>query len=304
MGFTKKTWFAIGGLALFLILLGIAVATFFNKSEVPATITEQPRLSLHKEPTPHKDAPQQQSANALKETKALRESDKKNQGILSIFVVGLGLYPELTEEALNLPQEIMLGYYPRSPEIASQIENATSKGFDVYMMCPMEPVYYPQNDPGPNTLLTGLPEEENLKRLNDLLSISPFIKGLVSYQGSLFMTSEEDLSPIMKALAAKDKIFIDSSNAPQSKIKTVCHEQKTTCYQTIFQLDQELSGESLKKTFKEVENALKSNERVIIFGFAYPITLEVLTAWLKESESKITLEKLPVPTSTSKMPTP
>jgi polysaccharide deacetylase 2 family uncharacterized protein YibQ len=292
MGFTKKTWLAIGGLSLFLILVGIVVFAIFGQSGVPETLTEQSHPSLHKEVS------QKQST-----TSSLKESDIP-QGILSIFVVGLGLYPELTEEALNLPQEIMLGYYLRSPEIASQIENATSKGFDVYMMCPMEPVYYPHNDPGPNTLLTGLPAEENLKRLNDLLSISPAIKGLVSYQGSLFMTSEEDLSPIMKALAASGKIFVDSSNAPQSKIKAVCHAQKATCYQTIFQLDQELSGESLKKTFKEIEKALESNERVIIFGFAYPITLEALTTWLKESESKIKLEKLPTLTSLREAPTP
>lgn len=298
MEFTKKTWLAIGGLALLLILIGIVVFIILNKSEAPPPVAKQSHPSLVKDSDLAEKVSQKQS------TPTLKESDQKDLGILSIFVVGLGLYPELTEEALNLPQEIMLAYYPRSPEIASQIENATSKGFDVYMMCPMEPVYYPQNDPGPNTLLTGLPEEENLKRLNDLLSLSPFIKGLVSYQGSLFMTSEEDLAPIMKALAAKDKIFIDSSNAPQSKIKTVCHEQKTTCYQTIFQLDQELSGESLKKTFKEVEKALKNKERVIIFGFAYPITLEALTSWLKESESKVRLEKLPALTSDSKTPTP
>lgn len=298
MEFTKKTWLALGGLALPLILIGIVVFIILNKSEAPPPVAEQSHPSLVKDSDLAEKVSQKQS------TPTLKESCQGDQGILSIFVVGLGLYPELTEEALNLPQEIMLAYYPRSPEIASQIENATSKGFDVYMMCPMEPVYYPQNDPGPNTLLTGLPEEENLKRLNDLLSISPFIKGLVSYQGSLFMTSEEDLAPIMKALAAKDKIFIDSSNAPQSKIKTVCHKQKTTCYQTIFQLDQELSGESLKKTFKEVEKALKNNEHVIIFGFAYPITLEALTSWLKESESKIRLEKLPALTSDGKTPTP
>ncbi|KAB2833426.1 MAG: hypothetical protein F9K49_06600, partial [Caedimonadaceae bacterium] len=67
---------------------------------------------------------------------------------------------------------------------------------------------------------------------------------------------------------------------------------KATCYQTQFQLDQELSSEALKKMFKEVEKSLETHDHVIVFGLAYPITIEAISEWLKDNASKFSLEKL------------
>lgn len=219
-------------------------------------------------------------------------SPKTTKGKLSIMLVGLGLYPELTEQALDLPTSVMLSYYPHSPEVKEQIEQATAKGFEVYLMCPMEPVYYPQNDPGPNTLLTGLPHEENIKRLQEILNIDPQIKGLVSYQGSLFMTSEEDLSPVVQYIAQHNKIFIDTSNTPQSKTYQVCKKQHARCYRTLYQLDQELSENALQRVFEQIEDALTKNDHVIVFGFAYPMTLEAIRHWIKKMDSSFKLTPL------------
>lgn len=279
MALTKKT-IVLGTTILIIALVGsIFLFWTLNHSKPTHPLSD---------PLPHQTAKKEAPVSITSKQKSL----PKHQGKLSIIIVGLGLFPELTDQVLNLSDQVMLGYYSQSPEVKEQIEKAISKGFDVYMMCPMEPVYYPQNDPGPNTLLTGLPKEENLKRLDDILNIYPSITGLVSYQGSLFMTSEEDLSPVIQSLKSKNKTFIDTSNAPQSKTQSVCNEQKATCYQTQFQLDQELSSEALKKMFKEVEKSLETHDHVIVFGFAYPITIEAISEWLKDNASKFSLEKL------------
>jgi len=279
MALTKKT-IVLGTTILIIALVG-SIFLFWTLNHSKSTHP----LS---DPLPQQTARKEAPVSITSKQKSL----PKHQGKLSIIIVGLGLFPELTDQVLNLSDQVMLGYYSQSPEVKEQIEKAISKGFDVYMMCPMEPVYYPQNDPGPNTLLTGLPKEENLKRLDDILNIYPSITGLVSYQGSLFMTSEEDLSPVIQSLKSKNKTFIDTSNAPQSKTQSVCNEQKATCYQTQFQLDQELSSEALKKMFKEVEKSLETHDHVIVFGFAYPITIEAISEWLKDNASKFSLEKL------------
>lgn len=279
MTLNKKT-FALGATIILLALIGAIVLFWpFNHSKPN---TQQPNQQI--EPVQNTKI----SHTPIQKTQNLPQK----RGKLSIIIVGLGLFPELTDQVLNLPDSVMLGYYPQSPEVNEQIEKAISKGFDVYMMCPMEPVYYPQNDPGPNTLLTGLPREENLKRLDEILNIYPQIKGIVSYQGSLFMTSEEDLTPIIQSLKSNNKTFIDTSNAPQSKTQSVCKEQKATCYRAEFQLDQELSADALKKMFKEVEKSLETNDHVVIFGFAYPITIEAMSNWIKNAGPNLSLEKL------------
>ncbi|MGN6670581.1 MAG: divergent polysaccharide deacetylase family protein [Candidatus Nucleicultricaceae bacterium] len=282
----NKKIFALGATILLLALIGAIVLFWpFNHSKPN---TQHPNPSIEQV----QNTKISHSNTLIPKTQNLPHK----RGKLSIIIVGLGLFPELTDQVLNLPDSVMLGYYPQSPEVNEQIEKAISKGFDVYMMCPMEPVYYPQNDPGPNTLLTGLPREENLKRLDEILNIFPQIKGIVSYQGSLFMTSLEDLTPIIQSLKSNNKTFIDTSNAPQSKTQSVCKEQKAICYRAQFQLDQELSADALKKMFKEIEKSLETNNHVVVFGFAYPITIEAISSWIKNAGPELSLEKL---TSTS-----
>ena len=50
----------------------------------------------------------------------------------------------------------------------------------------MEPFDYPDNDPGPQTLLTSLTPDQNIDRLHWLMSRFQGYVGIVSYMGARF----------------------------------------------------------------------------------------------------------------------
>ena len=62
----------------------------------------------------------------------------------------------------------------------------------------MEPFEYPDNDPGPQTMLMSLPTDQNIDRLHWLMSRFQGYVGVVNFMGARFTSSEPALSPILR----------------------------------------------------------------------------------------------------------
>src|SRR3546814_20313668 len=77
------------------------------------------------------------------------------------------LSPEPTRTAIEaLPEEVTLGFAPYGSDLQEWVDRARAAGHGVVLQAPMEPERFPENDPGPHTLLTGLPPAKNLERLD------------------------------------------------------------------------------------------------------------------------------------------
>ena len=59
---------------------------------------------------------------------------------------------------------------PYSYDVDHLAGRARREGHEVLLQAPMEPFGYPDNDPGPQTLLTSLTPEQNIERLYWLMS--------------------------------------------------------------------------------------------------------------------------------------
>jgi polysaccharide deacetylase 2 family uncharacterized protein YibQ len=80
----------------------------------------------------------------------------------------------------------------------------------------MEPFNYPDNDPGPQTLLTSLTPEQNLERLYWLMSRMQGYVGLAEAMGARFTASEPAFAPILRETARRGLIFVDDGANPRS----------------------------------------------------------------------------------------
>jgi hypothetical protein len=86
---------------------------------------------------------------------------------IAIVVAGLGVSTAGTADALSrLPPTVTLGFVPYGANLNDLSMRARARGHEVLLQVPMEPFDYPDNDPGPQTLLTTLPTEKNLDRLH------------------------------------------------------------------------------------------------------------------------------------------
>src|SRR5581483_10639350 len=81
---------------------------------------------------------------------------------IALIVTGLGIGTNATTDAIaKLPGPVTLALVPYGADIAALATRARTSGHEVLLQVPMEPFEYPDNDPGPQTLLTSLTPPQN-----------------------------------------------------------------------------------------------------------------------------------------------
>ena len=86
--------------------------------------------------------------------------------VVAIVVGGLGVGAAKTVDAImKLPPAVTLAFTPYGADPTKLTERARAQRHEILLQIPMEPFDYPDNDPGPQTLLTSLPPEQNIDRL-------------------------------------------------------------------------------------------------------------------------------------------
>ena len=82
---------------------------------------------------------------------------------VAIVVGGLGLSQTGTQRAIKeLPGEVTLAFAASGNSLPRWMQEARRDGHEILLQVPFEPFDYPDNDPGPHTLRTGLGEAKNL----------------------------------------------------------------------------------------------------------------------------------------------
>ena len=77
--------------------------------------------------------------------------------VVAIVVGGLGVGAAKTTDAImKLPAAVTLAFTPYGSDPAKLAERARAQRHEILLQIPMEPFDYPDNDPGPQTLLTTL----------------------------------------------------------------------------------------------------------------------------------------------------
>jgi hypothetical protein len=144
-------------------------------------------------------------------------ADKSGAPRIAIIVGGLGISASGTAEALSqLPAPVTLAFAPYGANLDALAARAQTQNHEVLLQAPMEPFDYPDNDPGPQTLLTSLTPDKNIDRLHWQMSRLQGYVGIISFMGARFTASEKALAPIMRETAKRGLIYVDDGASPRS----------------------------------------------------------------------------------------
>ena len=134
---------------------------------------------------------------------------------LAMLLTGLGLNKALTAAAiLYLPPDVSLSFSPYAPELGAWIETARAHGHEAFVDLPLESAA-PQDDTGPDALMTGLRPEENEARLDRIIGRAPHALGVATSLGSRFLTDRGALQPVFAAIKKRGLAVIESSADPR-----------------------------------------------------------------------------------------
>ena len=133
------------------------------------------------------------------------------------MIGGLGVGAAKTTDAImKLPPAVTLAFTPYGSDPGKLVERARAQRHEILLQVPMEPFDYPDNDPGPQTLLTTLGAEQNLDRLHWHLSRFQGYVGIANFMGARFVATDTAMQPIIREAAKRGLGYLDDGSAPRS----------------------------------------------------------------------------------------
>ena len=207
---------------------------------------------------------------------------------IAVVLTGLGLSAAATEAAIKqLPPAVTLSFSPYARRLGQWIALARVNGHEVMIDLPMEPITFPEDDPGPHALLTFLDSKQNLRRLDWVLNRGESFVGVAAVMGSRFAASEEDMAPIMAALRERGLMFLDNRASDRSVAGEIANRLGLPHAMNDRTLDAaQASRIAINSRLTEIERLAEEKGHSIAMAQPYPVTLERLRDWAAEIQSR------------------
>ncbi|MBN8939323.1 MAG: divergent polysaccharide deacetylase family protein [Rhizobiales bacterium] len=206
---------------------------------------------------------------------------------VAILIGGLGIGQNSTAEAISkLPGAISLAFAPYGADLERVVMRARSEGHEVFLQVPMEPFDFPDNDPGPQTLLTTLSAERNTERLHWAMSRFQGYAGIVNYMGAKFTASEAALAPILRETAKRGLMAIDDGTSPRSLMQQLAGPLQQPTLRGDVHLDRVPTPAELDAQLARLEARARERGFALGVGSALPVTIDRVTQWARALESR------------------
>lgn len=199
---------------------------------------------------------------------------------IAIIVSGLGINQDGTLNAITkLPETVTLAFAPYGKTLARTVAAARDGGHEIFLEVPLEPFDYPDNDPGPDTLLTGQAPRDNLNKLFHVMSRFEGYAGLINNMGARFTSSGADFGPMMEELGSRGLGYIDDGSSNRSLAPQLADANRVPFGKVDQTLDANPSrGAILSELDKLLETARSRGSAIGIIS-ALPVSIETLAEW-------------------------
>jgi uncharacterized protein len=207
--------------------------------------------------------------------------------VVAIVVAGLGVGAAKTTDAImKLPPAVTLAFTPYGSDPAKLAERARAQRHEILLQIPMEPFDYPDNDPGPQTLLTTQGAEQNLDRLHWHLSRFQGYAGIANFMGARFVATDAAMQPIIREAARRGLGYLDDGSTPRSVAASLAAGQAMPFAKADFAIDAVPTSAEIDRTLVKLETLAKERGIAIGVASALPVSIERIGAWIKTLDSR------------------
>jgi len=207
--------------------------------------------------------------------------------VVAIVVGGLGVGAAKTTDAiLKLPPAVTLAFTPYGTDPSKLAERARAQRHEILLQIPMEPFDYPDNDPGPQTLLTSLSAEQNLDRLYWHLSRFQGYAGIANFMGARFTATDPVMAPIIREAGKRGLGYFDDGSTPRSVASSLAAAQAMPFAKADFTIDAVPTSAEIDRALVKLETLAKERGTAVGVASALPISIERLAAWIKTLDGR------------------
>jgi polysaccharide deacetylase 2 family uncharacterized protein YibQ len=212
---------------------------------------------------------------------------KPNAPRVAIVVGGLGIGADTTNGALDkLPGAVTLAFAPYGSHLGELAARARSGGHELLLQVPMEPFDYPDNDPGPQTLLTSLDAGANIDRLQWAMSRLAGYVGIANLMGARFTASEPALGPIMREAGKRGLIYLDDGSSPRSLAAQIAGTNNIGFAKADLAIDSVPTGTEVERALGRLETMARERGLAVGVTGPLPVAIERIAKWAKGAEGR------------------
>lgn len=206
---------------------------------------------------------------------------------IAIVIGGLGISASGTADAFaKLPAPVTFALTPYGADVGKLAERARATNHEVLLQAPMEPFDYPDNDPGPQTLLTSITQEQNIDRLHWLMSRFRGYVGIINYMGARFTATEQAMAPILGETAKRGLIFVDDGSSTRSVASQLAGRHNLAFAKADIVLDTVPTPVEIDRALARLEITARKSGVAMGLATARPGTIDRIADWAKNIESR------------------
>lgn len=200
---------------------------------------------------------------------------------IAIIVGGLGLNAALTERAIDeLPPQISLAFAPYAKDLKFWTEKARRAGHEVIIELPMEGYGGDSAALGAAGLMTTRTTEENLQRLEWLMSRFDGYFAATNYLGAKFSAQKDSVAPILARLAESGVAYIDDTGAAQIALGDKV-APLITVNRIIPPAPDEMRRAEVRRSLRALEEIAARDGAALGKTYAYGATLNEIIDWAR-----------------------
>ncbi|MCK1362833.1 divergent polysaccharide deacetylase family protein [Bradyrhizobium sp. 199] len=202
--------------------------------------------------------------------------------VVAIVIGGLGVGAAKTTDAImKLPPAVTLAFTPYGADPGKLAERARAQRHEIFLQIPMEPYDFPDNDPGPQTLLTSLSADQNMDRLYWHLSRMQGYAGITNFMGARFIATEPAMQPIIREAAKRGLGFFDDGSSPRSIAPQAAANQAMPFGKGDIAIDVVPTPAEIDRALSKLEAAARERGAAVGMASALPVSIERIGAWTK-----------------------
>ena len=207
--------------------------------------------------------------------------------VVSIVIGGLGVGAAKTADAImKLPGAVTLAFTPYGSDPTKLAERARAQRHEILLQIPMEPYDYPDNDPGPQTLLATLGADQNLDRMLWHLGRLQGYAGIANFMGARFVATDAAMQPIIREAAKRGLAYFDDGSAARSVAAALASSQTIPFAKGDVAIDAVPTSAEVDHALAKLEDIAKERGYAVGTASALPLSIERIAAWTKGLEAR------------------
>ncbi len=195
---------------------------------------------------------------------------------IAIIIDDIGFDPKIADAISKIDKNFTISILPGSPSGRQIAKKLHSKGMEIILHQPMEPLEYPSVDPGYGAILSNMKPADIVKILNRNLDALPQVSGVNNHMGSKLTQLNQPMEKIFEVLKKRELFFIDSLTSNDSTARQSAERIQILFASRDIFLDNIKDKKYIKKQLMLLVKIAKQRGRAIAIGHPYNETFTVL----------------------------